>query len=414
MTKAQSDFIRLIADMVNDRVSMDSVVFDDVFDVAKKQGMRRIILPVLKKYKDCGKLIDEKNEFEREFLRLSSEIVSYTKKQFAVSEIVNELEEKGIECIMLKGDTLAEFYPEKDVRMSGDTDLLIEPKKERKCLKIFKKMGCYVKKRTKTNNQSVIMHPKGGKFEVHISLDTKQVTESWYGNIKLLNEPFRSVKVGGMYEYKTLGYTDTAVNLILHFIRHFVGGIASMRMMLDVLLFMEKNSEKIDFNRVEDVLKELKYDKIYESLKYIGKMYFWFENINYSEKYEKFADKILEDMFECGDYGFDKMEEQNYTYGVYSQKRFSRFSKGNYKFYKIKLLILDTYDLIFKNKYEMAKIYPILQKHRFLLPFMYVFRAFSCVFNTLTKRKSKKENDCGKNNEILQKRLELIDELDMI
>lgn len=414
MTKAQIDFIRLISDMVSGRVSMNSVVFCDVFDVAKKQGMRRIVLPVLKKYGDSGKLIDEKNELERELLRLSSEIVSYTKKQFAVSEVVKELEENGIECVMLKGDTLAEFYPESDVRMSGDTDLLIDPKKERKCLKIFKKMGCYVKKRTKTNNQSVIMHPKGGKFEVHISLDTKQVTESWYGNIKLISETLRIVKVGGMYGYKALGYTDTAVNLILHFIRHFVGGIANMRMMLDVLLFMEKNCEKIDFDRVKAVLDRLGYDKIYESIKYIGGLYFELENIGYSEKYEKFANKILEDMFECGDYGFDKMEEQNYTYTVYSARRFARFSDGNYTLYKIKLLILDTYDLIFKNKYEMAKIYPILQKHRFLLPFMYAFRAFSCVFNTLTKRKSKKENAESEGNEILKKRLELIDELDMI
>lgn len=412
--KREIEFLKLVADMIHGRVSMDSVVFGDVFGIAKKQGLRRIMLPILKKYGDSGKLIDEKNELEGELTKLSSEIIAYTKKQFAVNCIVRMLEENGIECVMLKGDTLAELYPESDVRMSGDTDLLIDPKKEKKCLKFFKKSGSYVKKRTATNNQSVIIHPKGGKFEIHISLDTKQVTESWYGNIKLVSEPWRTVRVNEIYKYKTLGYTDTAVNLILHFIRHFVGGIASMRMMLDVLLFLDKNKENIDFNRVNGILQKLKYDKIYESLKYIGAVYFELENIVYSEKYEKFANKILEDVFECGDYGFDKMEEQNYTYSVYSAKRFSRFSKGNYKLYKIKLLVFDTYDLIFKDKYEMTKFYPTLQKCGFLLPFMYVYRAFSCVFNTLTRRKSKKENAKSENNEILKKRLELIDELDMI
>lgn len=414
MTKQQIDFLKFTADTLHNRVSFDSIVFSDVFSIAKEQGLRRIVLPTLKKYNDQGKLICEDGEFEKELLKLSTEIVAYTKKQYFVNLVIRELEKNGIDCIMLKGDTLADLYPESDVRMSGDTDLLIDPKKEKLCLKIFKKMGCYVKKRTATNNQSVVVHPKGGKFEMHISLDTKQVTESWYGNLKLLNESFRIVTVADLYQYRTLGYTDTALNLVLHFIRHFVGGIASMRMMFDVLLFMDKNSGKIDFKRIEETFSKLKFTKIYESLKYIGGVYFDLENIDYNSDCKNSADKILCDMFECGNYGFDKMEEQNYTYSVYSQKRFSRFSKGNYKLYKIKLLILDTYDLIFKDKYEMAKIYPILEKYGFLLPFMYVFRAFSCVFNTLSGKRTKKENVQGENNEILKKRIELIDELDMI
>ena len=414
MTNNQLNFLNLISDALNNRMSFDTVVFSDVYSLACEQGLSRIILPALKKYRDKGKLVDESNSFDKEFIKLSAQIVTYTKKQYAVSRVIDEMTKNGIECIMLKGDTLASLYPERDVRMSGDTDLLIDPKKERKCLKLFKKMGCYVKKRTATNNQSVIVHPHGGKFEIHVSLDTKQVTENWYGNLKLMSEPLRSIKVAGLYEYKTLGYTDTAVNLVLHFIRHFVGGIANIRMMLDTVLFINKNYDKIDFEKTETIMEKLKFDKIYESLKYIGGVYFNLSDIKYNDEFKNSADKILDDIFECGNYGFDKMEQQNYTYSVYSQKRFSRFSKGNYSLYQKKILILDTYDLIFKDKYEMMKLYPALEKRMFLLPFMYIHRAFSCVFNTLTKRKTKVENKSNGENIMLQKRLELIDELDMI
>lgn len=410
----QLQFLKLISDTLNNRMSFDTVVFDDMFSLAKEQGIGRIILPVMKKYHDEGKLSDDTCCFQKEFTNLSAQIVSYTKKQYVVNKVINELSKNGVDCIMLKGDTLASLYPESSVRMSGDTDLLIDPKKERKCLKLLKKMGCYVKKRTATDNQSVVVHPQGGKFEIHISLDTKQVTENWYGNIQLMSEPLRNVKVAELYEYKTLGYTDTAINLILHFIKHFVGGIANIRMMLDTLLFFHKNFDKIDFEKVQDVMTTLKFDKIYESLKYIGGVYFNLADIKYNNEFKISADKILEDIFKCGNYGFDKMEKQSYTYSVYSQRRFSRFSKGSYSLYRKKLLILDTYGLIFKNKYEMMKLYPILEKKAFLLPFMYIYRAFSCVFNTITKAKRKSENKQQSENDFLKNRLELIDELDMI
>ncbi len=409
-------FLNLIKDELSGSLSMDSVLFSDVYKIADLQGMSTLLFPVFKKYFESRRLTADMQDVKKYELSVTGNVFNYTKKQYEVNKVIKALEKEGIECIILKGDTLSSIYPHSDMRMSGDTDILINPKCEKKCLKLFEKMGCYVKKRTKTNNQSVIVHPTAGKFEIHISMDTKQVSEIWYDSVELVKEPYREVFVSGIYKYKTLSYTDTALNLVLHVVKHFVSGIAHMRMITDTVLFMDRNFDKIDFERISATLKHLNYETLFESLKYVGNKYLGLTNLAINEKYSDNALKLLEDIYKCGDYGFDKLEAQSYTYDIYSKNRFEKFGKGTYKNYKIKILLNDTFDLIFKNKYEMMKLYPVLEKKPKLLVFMYVHRFFSCVSHTLfgKKKKSDTNEQSSEDKEFLQKRLELLDKMDMM
>ncbi len=411
-------FVNLIKDELTGEMTLESFDFEKIIKIAESQGMKTLLFSVLKKYNNDGRLKNASENFLEFEVNVTKRVFEYTKTQYEVNKVIKALEKEGISCVILKGDTLSSIYPHSELRMSGDTDILIDIKKEKKCLKLFKKMGCYVKKRTRTNNQSVIVHPKAGKFEIHISMDTKEVSEVWYNNVELVKEPYREEAVSGVYKYKTLSYTDTALNLVLHVVKHFISGISHMRMVTDTVLFMDRNYDKIDFKRVCDTLSSLNYLTFFKCLCYIGNVYLGLEKLEAEEKVKEQSEKILEDIYNCGVYGFDKLDGDTYTYSIYSQNRFEKFGKNqnkSYKNYKIKLLINDTFDLIFKNKYEMMTIYPVLKKHIYLLPFMYIYRFFSCAFNTVFGKKNKKpDEDTQNNQEFMEKRLELFEKMDMM
>ena len=390
-------------------------VSGEVLTLAKENGVFGIVLPAAKKLYDRGLLEISDAEMKEQISAMAEKVINYSRRQYAVNKVMKQLSAQGISCVMLKGDILGVMYKNPDLRMSGDTDLLIDIKDEKKCLNFFKNEGAYVKKRTPSNNQSVIVHPTGGTFEIHVSMDTKQISEVWYDGTPAITEPFREVTVGGAYTYQTLGYTDGAVSLAFHFVKHFVGGIAHIRMITDMLLYFSTYHDQIDFERFWNTIDRLKYGKIFRSLMYIGHEYYGFKNLESSEEYKAFADKLLCDIGECCAYGYERLEESGGIYQEYSRRRYSTFKNGDYKKYQIKILILDAYTLIFKDKYEMMKLYPILLKRRYLPPFMYIYRAFSCVGNVIFGRSRKKtEKRDEKLKELLNERMKLINELDMI
>ncbi len=410
-------FINLIKEAFLGSIGTEELDFERQLKLASSQGMKTLLFSVFKKYKDAGLLVDEKGLFGQYEMSVRSDVINYTKKQYEVNKVIKELEKNGVGCVILKGDTLSDVYPDSELRMSGDTDIFIDIKNEKKCLKLFKKMGCYVKKRTRSNNQSVIVHEKAGTFEMHISMDTKQVSEIWYDNLELVKEPVREVKVSGVYKYKTLSYTDTALNLVLHVVKHFISGISHMRMLVDTLAFMNKYYDEIDFDRLFDMMAHLNYDTFFKCLLYIGNVYFGFEKLEADDVLKEKAQAVLEDIYNCGLYGFDKLEGQSYTYDIYSKRRFDKFGSKNYKTYKAyktKILINDTLDLIFKNKYEMMKLYPVLRKHIFLLPFMYVYRFFSCASHFVFGKKASLNENNSSDKEFMSKRLELFEKTDMM
>ena len=63
-------------------------------------------------------------------------IYSWVTKEF---KNLTRLENAGIPCVVLKGDTLGVMYHNPDLRMSNDTDILIDKKYEKKCFRFFEK-----------------------------------------------------------------------------------------------------------------------------------------------------------------------------------------------------------------------------------------------------------------------------------
>ena len=72
--------------------------------------------------------------------------------------------------------------------------------------------------------------------------------------------------------------------------------------MMDLLLYMKANEDKIDFEKYNATIKELKYDKLVETIKTIGGKYF---GLDFEVTEEALAEKLLDDTEYGGIFGFE-------------------------------------------------------------------------------------------------------------
>ncbi len=367
---------------------------------ARMQGVWPVVFAVLKKLSERGKVNVPATTMAKWQMELNLKVMEYTLRQEAMYAFL-EKELSFANPVMLKGDLMSDLYANPELRFSGDTDLLIHPKDEKAVLDAFRKAGGEYQPRGENNNQAVCVHPKAGKFEVHIALDTREVTEVWYNNLDFGAEEKRNVTLRNGHTVLALGVTDGAINMVLHFLKHLISGISHLKMLGDSLLYLSHYASQIDFARVDFVMQQLGYTEIYETMKRIGSRYFGFSNLSSKEEYDTLSDKVLLDLQYCAEAGYE--EEILSAYTEYSKKRYEAYHKKNYGDYKSKLQRREVWERLFPQKTLLYKEYPVLVKHGWLLMFVWIVRIWKKIFG-------KKETVSKKT----QPRMDLLKELKLL
>ena len=362
---------------------------DAIEKIARMQGVWTVVFAVLKKLSEVGRLDPLVTSLPKWQMEINLKVMEYTLRQEAMYRFVEEALSFA-NPITLKGDLISDLYANPELRMSGDTDLLIDTKDEKAVLDAFVQAGGEYQGRSENNNQSVCVHPKAGKFEIHIALDTKEVSEVWYDNLDFGAEEKRRVTLKNGHTVTALSITDGAINMVLHFLKHLISGISHLKMLGDSLLYLSHYAENIDFARVDAVMAKLGYTKVYETIKQIGITYFGFSNLTVTADCHAQADKILEDMQFCAEQGF--REEELTLYREYSRQRYEVYHKKNYASYQKELSKTEIIHRLFPQKTFLYKEYPILQKHGWVLPFVWVVRIWKRIFGKQQQYTKKTEN----------------------
>lgn len=373
---------------------------EEIEKTARSQGVWPVVFAVLKKLSEKGLADIGADKLAKWQMELNLKVLEYTLRQEAMYSFL-EQELSFSNPVMLKGDLISDLYANPELRFSGDTDILIDPKDEKAVLDAFRKAGGEYRPRGENNNQAVCVHPKAGKFEVHISLDTKEVTEVWYDNLDFGGEQKRQVTLKNGHTVTALGVTDGAINMVLHFLKHFISGIAHLKMLGDSILYLSHYRDEIDFGRIDSVMTHLGYEKIYETIKYIGNRYFGFSNLLADASYEELSRKIFSDLQFCANEGYE--EEKLSAYREYSQGRYENYHKKNYSEYQAKLNRRDRMKRWFPQKTVLYQEYPVLIKQGWLLPFIWIVRIVKKLFGT--QKSVPKQN---------QSRLDLMKEFDLL
>ena len=364
---------------------------EKIRELALSQGIWTMVYPELCRIADAS-------QYKPEFLTMVSRNI--TQKSFTLG-IVQKLENAGISCCLLKGATVAELYAHPECRISSDVDILIHPNEEEHAKLVLQENGYIVEDRPTNHHHFNAYHAVGGLLEVHVSLYDAATETFIFDDMRLCDEPWETMEIQGN-TYHVLGMKDNLMYLTAHYIKHLVNSGSGVRQMMDLLLFMEKNKEKIDFEAYNKLLKELKYDKLIDVVKTVGAKYFGF---SYEIKEETLAERVLTDTEIGGVFGHSA-ENRGGFYAAYCLKR-TTMSKAQAKLFMQrksearKKLFPDQKSLIEGYGYRYAK-------HKILMPLAWVHRYVDVILGT------RKPEVATKDTAEFQERMKLMQDLGMI
>lgn len=398
MTKTFENMLYLFGANANraELCTIEDIDSDAIRQYAVEQGIWTMVYPEL------AKICDVKR-YQAEFLMAVS--AGVTRKEFTLN-IIKKLEENGIKCCLLKGAAVCGLYADPECRISSDTDILIDPKDEKKLSKLLREYGYEVENRGVNDHHLKARHSVGGLFEAHIMLYSHTTSGILFNGLEMYGEPWDTSNING-YDYNVLGVNDGLMYLTAHYIKHLINSGGGVRQMMDLLLYIEAHKDKIDFDKYNNLLKELKYDKLIDVVKSVGGKYFGFD---YEVKNIELMDKILSDTETGGIFGFSTDTRKNF-YKTYCEKR-TTMSKKQYKIFWLLKNEHSIWDRLFPNqKMLITKHGYAYAKNKLLIPVAWINR----YIDILTGRRKKiyKHLPSSDNTEF-KERMQLMRDLGMI
>ena len=179
-----------------------------------------------------------------------------------------------------------------------------------------------------------------------------------------------------------------------------------IRQLEDILIYTEKNYEKINWNRVNTSFKNLGFEKIFKCVIAIGKKYFSFpENIFDSYMIDdSLVKQVFDDMMHGGVFGHNDISRRGF-YELYLTERYRKVQNKDYASYRNKRKLTR----LFPDRKFMSVNFPYVKKSALLMPVAWIHRIILGVL----RNKSQVQINTQDNQEH-KKRLELIQELGML
>ncbi len=304
-------------------------------------------------------------------------------------EYYEEILKAGVRPIVVKGIVCRNTYPNPDLRPSSDEDFYVP---ERDCLKLkdcllaqgFRLTEASAEKE-KMEELAFVNPAQGILYEVHTTLMPRGSSfyEQYDAAFEGAFEKAKAVEIEGHTVY-TLEETQHLFFLFSHLLKHFVAGGVGVRQLCDMLMFIRKYHEKIDWKTFRGWLDRYHLDVFWTNLMDIGVRRLAFDPERYgvpvNKKIRPDSEKILEDMFEAG---------------VYGAASAARKHSANLTIKAAENENTDTAGGILRSlfpSFEFMQVsYPYLRKKRYLLPVAYGQR----IVNFL-KNKDEQKDESGK------------------
>ena len=334
---------------------IDNETLSSLFSVSTAHDIAHIVASALCKNGRLGN-----DEISEKFRRKTLEaICRYERSNNEFNEISTTLRKAGVPFVPLKGAVIRQYYPEPWMRTSGDIDILVKKEDFEKAISLLKSELNY-RAETKCNYHDISLYSQTGvHLELHFSVkENKPSVDSVLERVWDYAMPAEEGSLCCKLQNEFLMFY-----FIAHAAYHFLNGGCGVRMLID-LCFLEDNIE-YDKQMFTAFLEEADLYKFYENMSRLSRV--WMYNEPHTETTLRMESYIL-----LGElYGTLKN-----SIAVEQNKMGGRIG------YALGRLFIP---------YErMKKAYPILEKHKWLTPFMQVRRWFRIIFTGGTLRSVRK------------------------
>lgn len=383
--------------------------YEKVMFYANEQGVWQIVHYAVEQLLKQNKISVDKNLFDITKMQVIMSCLKNFEKISYSHKVIEEFNKNGIKNCVIKGESLSALYYKPECRISGDVDIYIGNENEDKACEILSNFGYVIEQKSDDANHYSCMHPVYGELELHTTLYYKIIQETWFKNIAFVSEPFIEYE-----NYNTLGYTDGCINVALHTINHFLSSGFGVRHIMDFLLYLDHFYDKINIEKFISTMKDLKYYHFIEVILGIGEKYFDIKQKIPSCYSDDEIDKVLDTIYKGGIFGH-KLSGEN-TFEIYTSLRIANSGKNPEKVMR-KWRRKNVLKALSFAPSRMYKHYPYCRKNKLLLPVAWC-NHIGYIFKTAFKRR-KIVSDVIKyktpeKNEGINKKIELLKELDMI
>ncbi|MDE6148564.1 MAG: nucleotidyltransferase family protein [Ruminococcus sp.] len=256
--------------------------------------------------------------------------------------ITQAFENENIRFLALKGIFLKDMYPQRDMRLMADIDLLIDQNNMDKANKIMLSLG-YEPETTSDKDHDAYFKQPMMNVEVHRQL-FGQENESFS---LMFSDPWKN----------TLEITDGVLNLtdnwfflylFAHLDKHLNNGGTGIRTIMDIYVYLQHKENSLDWEFIYSQLAKVGKAQVCRDVIALSKI--WFGDSPSSEKYDEFARFIL----------------SSGTYGTRLNSNLNKHKRmGTFRF---------VIHRIFPPLYIMQMVFPFLKKVPFLFPLMWPVR----------------------------------------
>lgn len=378
---------------------------EKVCEVALRQGVFPLLYGTLDD--ETKRALDPK--WEQMFFRA---MVKNEQKMAALSGVIKRLEKEEIPYCILKGYTVAKDYHLSGLRLSGDIDLYVEPAYEKRASDLLESLGFEVESRPEGKQDFKASSPAVGLVEVHVQLYAEVFSNAVLKNQFGITEDFVDMQINDFLTVKALGPNDMLDFLTTHFIKHFVREGSGIRQVTDLLAFVEKNKDKIDFELYFQKLEVLRFKKLILNVFGIGVKYF---DLNFDKYLLDFADELMDDMEAGENFGLGEKERLEF-YTQFLEKRTKTDDLSARKLVRKRKISSLKAGILPKRDALIKKGYTYVEKSVLLYPVAYIHRTTK-ILKVLLNRKKSAGVSFGvgkKENRIVSDRLRLMNELDII
>ena len=279
-------------------------------------------------------------------------------QHFALEDVLKAYESECVKCMPLKGTIIKYLYPKPDMRSMSDIDILFEKSDRDKVKKILNSQG--YKLYEKGPNHDIYI--KGMiVIEMHYDLFMKSI--SLYDYFKAFL--YRGQKKEGYNYIYESNKEDCYIYIVAHLLKHYSEYAGTgIRSFIDLWVYKNYYKEQLNKTYLNQEFSKLGISEFVDNIEGLSDM--WFSGKKSKSLYEHMEKYI----FSSGTYGqIETQTKRNLFENINGTEKFSK-TKRRYLFHRM-----------FPDVLFLSNSYPILEKHKVLLPIFWVIRFFKIVFN---------------------------------
>ena len=270
---------------------------------------------------DVVEASDLSNEKKQEWTTKAKQIVFQNYHLlFTAKYVIELLEKSNVPCVLLKGATIAEYFPVPELRKSGDVDIMAFGEANiKKAEKLLQEAGFKKSREQHASHHILWYSPEGIELELHIKLieqfsvkNANQKVDSLLEDLEMHIQRNRIMDV----EFPVLSDGYQAYHLLLHMLVHYLHSGFGLRLLCDWVVFWNRKVAEKEREEYKRLIASSGLQKFSDVITSVCIYFFGLDNPRIGEcSSQEEAECFLNEVLEAEEFGSSDSDRLIVLYG---------------------------------------------------------------------------------------------------